>query len=76
MIVHYLEKEDSLIQDTLYCIGTNKTLSDKERFRLGPPEFYLKTKEQMQDLFLENKKVHQAYVQACERTLEIAKSCL
>ena len=73
--VHYLEKEDSLIQDTLYCIGTNKTLSDKERFRLGPSEFYLKTKEQMEGLFLENKKVHQAYVQACQRTLDIGKSC-
>ena len=72
--VHYVEKKDSLIQDVLYCIGTNRTLYDKERSRLGPPEFYFKSPDQMRSLFKE-KASFEFYQKACDNTLEIAEQC-
>ena len=68
--VHYVEKKDSLTQDILFCIGTNRTLYDKERSRLGPPEFYFRSSEEMLNLMSED-----FYKSACERTLEAADSC-
>ena len=73
--VHYVEKKDSLIQDTLFCIGTNRTLYDKERSRLGPSEFYLKSSEQMRDQFKDHPDISSVYKEACDKTLEIAEQC-
>ncbi len=66
--VHYLNKEDQLPQEVLICIGSNKTLNDPSRFRLGSEEFYLKSSEQMRDLFKD-------IPEACDATLEIADRC-
>lgn len=66
--VHYLNQDDQLAQEILICIGSNRTLHDESRFRLGSDQFYLKNSEQMRDLF----KDHQ---EACDRTLEIADRC-
>ena len=66
--VHYIEKKDSLTQDILFCIGTNRTLYDKERSKLGPPEFYLRRAEEMTSLLEDD-----FYQSACENTLEVAK---
>jgi len=68
--VHYVEQKDSIIQDVLSCIGTNRTLYDKERVKLGPPEFYLKSSEQMRSLF-----DYSFYKKACDTTLDIAEQC-
>ena len=73
--VHYIEKKDSLIQDVLFCIGTNRTLYDKERAKLGPPEFYLKSPEEMQASFQDKPELSSFYKTACEKTLEIADRC-
>ena len=63
--VHYLHQEDQIAQEVLICIGTNKTLQDESRFRLGSDQFYLKTPAQMRELFRDIPDV-------CDRTLEIA----
>jgi DNA polymerase-3 subunit alpha len=64
--VHYLEQDDQMSQEVLICIGTNKTLHDESRFRLGSDQFYLKSSEQMRELFKDIPEV-------CDRTLEIAE---
>lgn len=66
--VHYLKKEDQIAQEVLVCIGSNKTLNDDSRFRLGSDEFYLKSSDQMRDLFKDEPEL-------CDRTLEIADRC-
>lgn len=66
--VHYMTPDDQLAQEVLICIGSNKTLSDESRFRLGTDEFYLKKPEQMQSLFADTP-------EALANTLEIAERC-
>ena len=68
--VHYIEKQDSVTQDVLFCIGANRTLYDKERTRLGPPEFYFKNEKEMRDMFPQD-----FYQRACDNTVEIAEQC-
>lgn len=66
--VHYMTQDDQMAQEVLICIGSNKTLSDESRFRLGTDEFYLKKPEQMQELFAD-------IPEAISNTLEIAERC-
>ena len=68
--VHYVEKKDSVTQDVLFCIGANRTLYDKERSRLGPPEFYFKDEMEMRGMFS-----FDFYQTACDNALEIADQC-
>ena len=49
--IHYVHKEDSKMHDTLLCIQTGKTLDDPDRMRFQTEEFYLKTEEEMKNLF-------------------------
>jgi DNA polymerase III subunit alpha len=48
---HYLSKEDSKIQEVLWCIRDGKTLDDPTRDKLETDEFYVKTPEEMEKLF-------------------------
>lgn len=48
---HYLTKEDAPAHDALLCVQTGKTLSDPKRMRFGTQEFYLKSREEMAQLF-------------------------
>jgi DNA polymerase-3 subunit alpha len=66
--VHYLSADDQMAQEVLICIGSNKTLQDESRFRLGTNQFYLKSAAQMRELFKD-------IPEACDRTLEIADRC-
>lgn len=66
--VHYLEQADQLSQEVLICIGSNKTIQDETRYRLGSDQFYFKTADQMQKLFKD-------VPQAVAATLEIAERC-
>ncbi|MNK08030.1 DNA polymerase III subunit alpha [compost metagenome] len=66
--VHYMTQDDQLAQEVLICIGSNKTLSDESRFRLGTDEFYLKKPEQMIELFSD-------IPEAISNTLQIAERC-
>jgi DNA polymerase-3 subunit alpha len=66
--VHYLDREDQLAQETLICIGSNRTLHDEGRFRLGSDEFYLKSSAEMAELFSDQP-------DALANTLVIADRC-
>lgn len=66
--VHYLYREDQLAQEVLICVGSNKTLQDDQRYRLGSDQFYFKSPDEMRELFKD-------IPEACEQTLEIAKRC-
>ncbi|MGZ3692315.1 MAG: PHP domain-containing protein, partial [Pseudobdellovibrio sp.] len=66
--VHYLTPDDQIAQEVLVCIGSNKTLADETRFKLGSSDFYFKSAEKMQDLFKDTP-------EAIQNTLEIANRC-
>lgn len=66
--VHYLSADDQIAQEVLVCIGSNKTLSDESRYRLGSSEYYFKDAEKMKALFKD-------VPQAIASTLEIAGRC-
>ena len=66
--VHYLNKEDSELQDVLMCVQMGKTFDDPDRMKFDTDEFYLKTYEEMEEAL-------PGYTEALDRTLEIADKC-
>ncbi len=64
--VHYIEKEDHDIQDILLCVQTQRQVSDADRIRMEEREFYLKSYDEMAELFPK---------ELLETTLEISKKC-
>ena len=48
---HYLRKEDAAMQDVLLCVQTGKTIEDANRMRFPSDEFYLKSEEELRELF-------------------------
>ncbi len=65
---HYLRKEDARAHDILLCIQTGKTASDTARMKSWGPDFYLKSRDEMMELFGEVE-------EALDRTWEIAQRC-
>jgi len=49
--VHYLEKTDAPVHDILLCIQTGKNVSDSKRMKFPTDEFYLKSSQEMYNLF-------------------------
>ncbi len=49
--VHYIEKEDWEMHDVLLCIQTKKTLADPNRMKFETHEFYMKSGDEMAELF-------------------------
>ncbi|RDY25942.1 DNA polymerase III subunit alpha [Romboutsia weinsteinii] len=66
--VHYVNKEDSKIHDVLMCIQMGKTVDDPNRMRFGSDEFYLKSREEMEELF-------PYALEAIDNTSKIAQMC-
>lgn len=66
--VHYLTKEDAPAQDALICVGTRKLIADEKRMKMSGPDYYLKTAEEMAELFHD-------LPEAIENTLEVADKC-
>lgn len=66
--IHYSLKEDYIAQDVLLCIGTKKTRDDPKRMRFEGQEFYMKTGEEMAQLFPE-------YPEMIDNTKRIADMC-
>ena len=66
--VHYIEKQDSKMQNVLLAIGTGKKLDDEDLMSFETDEFYLKTGEQMSALFPDTP-------EAVTNTLKIAERC-
>ena len=65
---HYLRRDDAKMQDVLLCIQTGKTVEDPNRMRFQTEEFYLKSEEEMQQLFPNCR-------EAFENTEKIAQRC-
>ncbi len=49
--VHYVNKDDCEAHDVLLCIQTKKTLADPKRMKFDTDEFYMKSGDQMMELF-------------------------
>ncbi|HWP68116.1 MAG TPA: PHP domain-containing protein, partial [Rectinemataceae bacterium] len=45
--LHYINQEDSVAQDILLCVGTNRKQGDPGRMRFPNNQFYLKTADEM-----------------------------
>ena len=65
---HYITKEDAKMQSILLCIQTGKTIADADRMEFQTDEFYLKSTDEMYDLF-------SMVPEACENTNKIAEQC-
>ena len=65
---HYLRPEDAESHDVLLCIQTGKTVDDENRMRYEPRNFYLRSTEEMEELF-------GAYPDAVANTQRIADRC-
>lgn len=65
---HYLNKEDYMAHDVLLCVQTGKTINDEDRMKFPGQEFYLKSPDEMAELF--------SYApEAIENTQKIADMC-
>lgn len=64
--VHYLEREDAELQDVVLCVQTAKTLDDPDRLRFATDQLYLRTPEEMAELFA-------ATPEAVDNTVAIAE---
>lgn len=77
--LHYVRKKDAEAQDVLMCIQTNSTVDAPERMRFPNNEFYLKSYDEMAELFgscpeaLENT---QLIAERCNVELEFGKLLL
>ena len=65
---HYVHKEDSSLQDVLICIHTNTTIHDDKRLRMEDDSYYLKSPQEMEELFLD-------FPKAVKNTELIADMC-
>ena len=65
---HYLRRDDARAHEILLCIQTGKGLNDPNRMRWNTPDFYLKSRDEMMELFGELE-------DALDRTWEIAQRC-
>ena len=65
---HYTEREDAKPHDVLLCIQQQKVQTDTNRLRFESDEFYLKSADEMREVFRE-------FPAACDNTLAIAEMC-
>ena len=63
---HYLEQKDASAHDVLLCIGTGKTVSDTNRMKFYSDQFYVKSPDEMHELWSD-------LPEACENTVKIAQ---
>ncbi|MDQ2992451.1 MAG: DNA polymerase III subunit alpha, partial [Candidatus Eremiobacteraeota bacterium] len=62
---HYLDKRDAPAHDVLLCIGTGKTVADTSRMKFYSDQFYVKSADEMYELWAD-------LPEACENTVKIA----
>lgn len=66
--IHYVTRADAEYQDVLMCVQMGKTVDDDDRMKMESSELYVKSEEEMRDLF--------SYVpEALENTVKIADRC-
>lgn len=66
--VHYTYAEDEKPHDILLCLQTGKKLADEDRMRYEGGQYYIKSEEEMKELF-------PYALQALENTHKIAERC-
>jgi len=66
--VHYLKESDAHAHDILLCIGTAKAFTDPKRLRYDAKQFFLKTAEEMADVFKD-------HPEALVNTMRVAERC-
>ena len=65
---HYLKRDDARAHEIMLCIQTGKTVSDPSRMKWDSPDFYLKSRDEMLQIFGEVE-------EALDRTWDIAQRC-
>ncbi len=65
---HYLRPEDASAQDILLCIQTNTVVTDPKRMRMDGSDYYLKSTEEM-------RQVWQEFPEALSNTVAVAERC-
>ncbi|MCG8592621.1 MAG: PHP domain-containing protein, partial [Proteobacteria bacterium] len=65
---HYLEEHDHAHHEALLCIGTGSNLDDPKRFRFDGQGFFVKSGDEMHEVFHD-------HPSAVTNTLEIAERC-
>lgn len=65
---HYITQEDSRMHEVLLCIQTNHTVEDDDKMDFGTDQVYIKSEEEMHQLF-------DKYEGAIENTTKIAERC-
>ena len=66
--IHYIDKEDANAHDILLCIGTGAKKADTNRMHFDTEEFYMKSPDEMAELFSD-------YPDAIANTVELADRC-
>ncbi len=66
--LHYVNQSDSTAHEVLLCLQMNTTFNDTKRFKFPSDDYYLKSAEQMYELFAD-------IPEACENTLKVAERC-
>src|SRR5271167_828671 len=65
---HYLCEEDAHAQDVMVCIQTGKSIHDTARMKFEGTQFFVKSRDQMYQVFKDSPEV-------LTRTLDIAERC-
>ena len=65
---HYLKQEDASAHDVLLCVQTGTVINAEKRMKFETDEFYLKSYEEMAQIFPND-------LQALENTVKIADRC-
>ena len=65
---HYLEQEHAEAHNVLLCVQTGKTIEDKDRMTMATDQFYVRSPEEMCELF-------ESVPEALENTVKIAERC-
>ena len=66
--VHYINPEDARLQDIMLCVQTGSLVSDPNRMRMTDPSYYLRSSQEMTELFKD-------VPGAIENSLLIAERC-
>ena len=66
--VHYLQRNHAPAHEVMLCMQTGTTVTDPKRLKYGSEQFYMKSGNEMLDLFRE-------YPEALSNTVDIAERC-
>ena len=65
---HYLCREDAKAHEILLCIQTGKNINDEDRMMFSSDEFYIKSPEEMEEMF-------KNIPEAISNTVKVAQMC-